>query len=591
MSDVWASYPADGGAVEVRSFRDGDAPAFVDCYNAVFPVDDPRVPPIDLPFWRWKYATAPSGGRREIVVAAHPTAGIVGAYPCQPLRVWVEGRERRTAQITDLMVRHAWRRVGPRPGLFVHLGRCFYERHCGDADDRQPFNYGWPVPAWRVGQRFLDYENARDWNLLARELRLGLPMRDLPTDLEVGEVERFGADADGLFARVRDSMGITLVKDSAYLNWRFAEHPRFRVPAARVSRARRGHPAWARGVHDRRVPPAAHVVRRRPGRGRRGSRCDRRADGHVRAHGAARRDRRDRRRVEPGRSALPDAAAPRLRGLGQRLLPGGRHVRHRDALPPRPVDVHDGRLRPRLMAELPNRPVDYDVSARPEPIEWRTPPAGRVLCFAPHPDDEVIGPGGALALHRRQGDPVRIVVATDGVAGDPDAAFGGRDLGELRRAESRAGADELGVDDIGFWGYPDSCVVAAADLVALAERVRVEVEQFGPAVVYLPWEGESNSDHRALHAAVVDGLVAADFAGVALGYEVWTPMSPDVVLVIDAVAAAKRRAIRCYASQLHYVDYEHVIFGLNAYRSLQLRSGHGYCEAFRIVAGKAAPRQ
>ncbi|MFK7743149.1 MAG: PIG-L deacetylase family protein, partial [Planctomycetota bacterium] len=58
------------------------------------------------------------------------------------------------------------------------------------------------------------------------------------------------------------------------------------------------------------------------------------------------------------------------------------------------------------------------------PVLWRKPPHGRVLVFAPHPDDEVAGPGGILALHQQNGDAVRVVVTTDGTNGDPDGLLG-----------------------------------------------------------------------------------------------------------------------------------------------------------------------
>ena len=38
----------------------------------------------------------------------------------------------------------------------------------------------------------------------------------------------------------------------------------------------------------------------------------------------------------------------------------------------------------------------------------------RVLVFAAHPDDEVLGMGGTIAVHTDAGDQVRIVVVTDG---------------------------------------------------------------------------------------------------------------------------------------------------------------------------------
>lgn len=211
------------------------------------------------------------------------------------------------------------------------------------------------------------------------------------------------------------------------------------------------------------------------------------------------------------------------------------------------------------------------------------PPAARVLCFAPHPDDEVIGPGGALAWHRRRGDPVRVIVATDGVSGDPDGRFAGQDYVALRRAESREGLAVLGVEDLRFWGFRDSCVITEGDLEGIARKVREELAEFGPGLVYLPWEGESHSDHRALYSGVVRGLRAAGYAGLAWGYEVWNAMLPDVLVDITEVADQKRAAIACYASQLAYADYVHPIFGLHAHRSLIFRRGKGYCEGYRTV--------
>ena len=38
----------------------------------------------------------------------------------------------------------------------------------------------------------------------------------------------------------------------------------------------------------------------------------------------------------------------------------------------------------------------------------------RVLVLAAHPDDEVLGMGGTIAVHTDRGDEVRVVVLTDG---------------------------------------------------------------------------------------------------------------------------------------------------------------------------------
>src|SRR5881275_2502629 len=70
----------------------------------------------------------------------------------------------------------------------------------------------------------------------------------------------------------------------------------------------------------------------------------------------------------------------------------------------------------------------------------------RLLVLAPHPDDEVIGCGGLVALHLREGRKVRVVVVTDGgQAGDPAA----------RQGESRAALASLGDAEVQFLNFPD----------------------------------------------------------------------------------------------------------------------------------------
>ena len=40
--------------------------------------------------------------------------------------------------------------------------------------------------------------------------------------------------------------------------------------------------------------------------------------------------------------------------------------------------------------------------------------AARVIVFAAHPDDDVLGMGGTIGLHATHGDEVRVVCVTDG---------------------------------------------------------------------------------------------------------------------------------------------------------------------------------
>jgi LmbE family N-acetylglucosaminyl deacetylase len=228
-------------------------------------------------------------------------------------------------------------------------------------------------------------------------------------------------------------------------------------------------------------------------------------------------------------------------------------------------------------------PQDDVLWFAPPPEIRRTPPRGRVLCLAPHPDDECIGPGGSLALHRAQGDAVRVVIGTDGQAGDPAGKFQGHDYAARRRAESVAAGRELGVDDLVFWGFPDSCVITDNDIETIAQRIEGEIAGYRPDVVYGPWEGEGNDDHRALYCGMVRAVRRMRFGGEVLAYEIWNFMVPDVIHDVSAVIDQKERAIRCFETQMSYTDILRTTLGLNAARSIIFNQGVGYGEALRRV--------
>jgi LmbE family N-acetylglucosaminyl deacetylase len=127
--------------------------------------------------------------------------------------------------------------------------------------------------------------------------------------------------------------------------------------------------------------------------------------------------------------------------------------------------------------------------------------------------------------------------------------------------------------------------LSAVDLEHATQRAQAAIAQFAPATVYLPWEHDGHTDHHALHVVVTQALQRAAFAGLALGYEVWNAMVPDVIVEITAVFAQKRAAMQAHHSQLAYTQYDHSLGGLAAYRSLQHLRGRGYGEAFRCLRG------
>ena len=93
----------------------------------------------------------------------------------------------------------------------------------------------------------------------------------------------------------------------------------------------------------------------------------------------------------------------------------------------------------------------------------------RLLVLAPHPDDEVIGCGGLIALHVREGRQVRVVVVTDGAeAGNAT----------VREEESRRALRLLGNIQCDFLGFHDRRLAEESD--ALKNRMREILIDFKP---------------------------------------------------------------------------------------------------------------
>jgi LmbE family N-acetylglucosaminyl deacetylase len=122
---------------------------------------------------------------------------------------------------------------------------------------------------------------------------------------------------------------------------------------------------------------------------------------------------------------------------------------------------------------------------------------GPVLVFAPHADDDVIGCGGAAALHAAAGDPVRVVVAYDGVAGDAQREHEPTSYAERRRREALAGGRHLGLSDYAFWSYAEGHQPPPDLFRAAALRVAGEVRELRPRTVYAPWVGEQHIETAA----------------------------------------------------------------------------------------------
>jgi LmbE family N-acetylglucosaminyl deacetylase len=184
------------------------------------------------------------------------------------------------------------------------------------------------------------------------------------------------------------------------------------------------------------------------------------------------------------------------------------------------------------------------------------PSVERLLVVVAHADDETLGCGGTIALARRLGTPVDVVIVTDGAAAHGDASA---DLAALRRDEAEAALGELG-DGIGlaFLDVPDS--QTPDHRARILEEVRARAAGGAGSVLLLStWSGDGHRDHRVVGEVVAE--VAAELGHAALAAPIWlwhwsNPAGEDVpwasllrVAVDDELRVRRRRALERYASQ------------------------------------------
>ncbi len=189
-----------------------------------------------------------------------------------------------------------------------------------------------------------------------------------------------------------------------------------------------------------------------------------------------------------------------------------------------------------------------------------------VLVLAPHPDDESIGPGGAIVRHVTSRDSVSILVLTSGERGFPAHDNTSDEARrELREAECVEAIRRLGATLLPFARLPDGRLSESSDRAVdvVEETLRV----LRPERVYLPHEADEHEDHSAVLPILRRAAELSRVMPWALGYEVWSPMPWfDQVEDIAGVLDRKLHAVAAYPSQLAQFAYDRAAYGLAMYR-------------------------
>jgi len=213
------------------------------------------------------------------------------------------------------------------------------------------------------------------------------------------------------------------------------------------------------------------------------------------------------------------------------------------------------------------------------------------LVLAPHPDDEVLGCGGAMARWAGAGHSVQVALVT---RGRPPLYA---EAEEARcRAEALAAHGRLGVARTWHLDLP----AAELDRVPHRElnaRVAELLREVAPDELYLPFLGDVHLDHQLVFRSAIvaarpgqAGCPGRIYAYETLSETNWNapfltpPFVPNHFVDITATLDAKAEAMALYRSQLRPAPHERSLAALRALAALRGATvGLGAAEAFVTI--------
>ena len=212
----------------------------------------------------------------------------------------------------------------------------------------------------------------------------------------------------------------------------------------------------------------------------------------------------------------------------------------------------------------------------------------RVLVFAPHNDDEVLGVGGTIAKLSSKGHEIYICEVT--------FPLDREDLVSMIKDEAKQAHSILGVKETIFLELP---VVAIGDLPTKKVNAMFEdvVSKIRPEMAFIPHKGDMHVDHGEVAKAAMVALrpisnpqLVGIYSYETLSETEWNipsvdnAFTPNCYCDITDFFDKKIEAMKCYQSQLMEKPHPRSINAIDALARLRGSTiGKGFAESFMVV--------
>ena len=225
--------------------------------------------------------------------------------------------------------------------------------------------------------------------------------------------------------------------------------------------------------------------------------------------------------------------------------------------------------------------------------------------LAAHPDDEVLGMGGTILKHSKQGDKVKIVFLATGITSRKSTKYQSiakyetskieeqtmvKQIKNLR-SDSKKASKLLKTKMVSFYNFPDN----EMDTVPLLQIVKViekEIERFEPNIVYTHHKNDLNIDHKITYQATLTACRPVTKPIDIISFEIpssteWNypySFNPNYFVDVKKFFKTKLKAMKMYKHEIkkypHPRSTKYLTITAEKWGSF---SGLGLAEAFEIV--------
>jgi N-acetylglucosamine malate deacetylase 1 len=209
----------------------------------------------------------------------------------------------------------------------------------------------------------------------------------------------------------------------------------------------------------------------------------------------------------------------------------------------------------------------------------------KIIVIAPHPDDEVLGCGGTIKKHVKEGDEVYLCIVTSVHSPKWSEQFI-----EERGKEIENSRISLGIKQVFLLGYP----AAKLDTVSqmdINDNLQGIIEKVKPDIAYIPFASDINKDHRIVHESSLVALRPQSGVSTVISYEALSEtdwgldlFKPNVYVGISEFFEDKIKAMKCYHSEIRKFPHPRSLEGIEILAKKRgMESGLMMAESFLLI--------